>query len=157
MVLAIVMGSLFLLLFISKRRLGVAALALVAGSVMANLWSHSISQLITRLGVTFTTFPLEGLVTVVLVVLPVILILPSAQSYHSKLLRMAAALLFAALGASLLLPQFEASVIISGSGKTLYDILSQNRSSIITAGIVVALVDLFLTRAKHTARLHDRH
>lgn len=156
-ILGIIAGGLFLLLFITKRRLGAVGLALVAGSVLANLGAQTASKALSNAGVTFTAFPLEQLVTALLVIVPALFVLPGSPAYHTKLLRLVGSIVFAGLGVGLLLGAIEGSVIIDKNGVSVYNFLSQNRSLFIIAGVVAALVDLFFTRA-HTPSKHlDKH
>lgn len=145
---------LFALAYITKRRFGVLGLALAAGAMLSDLWADKLTPLVARAGVTIDHPPLLTVVSVALVLLPALLLLFSGPSYHKMPLRFASALLFAALATALLVEPLGSSFALTGQGEQVYQFFVDNRVYIVTAGLVLALLDILAT---HTPRHHRRH
>lgn len=140
---------LFGLAYATKRRFGVLGLALAAGSMLSELWADKLTPLVAEAGVIVERPPLLTLVSVTLVLLPAILLLFSGPSYRGTPMRLLGAFLFAVLAFALLIEPLGSALVLQGEGKQVYDILSDNRVYIVTAGLILALFDLLGT---HTAR-----
>lgn len=147
---------LFTFTFLSGRRFGPLALALVAGSVLSELWARSLSQTFNMTGLMIASVPIETMAAIVLVVAPPLLILPASPAYHQKAARIFGSALVALLAATLLLT---GSMVlpVSGTGSTAYEYIKRNHTAIVTIGIAAALADMALTRHKKAPRPHDKH
>ena len=145
----VVLLLLFGLAYATKRRFGVLGLALAAGSMLSELWADKLTPLVAEAGVIVERPPLITVVSVTLVLLPAILLLFSGPSYREMPMRLLGAFLFAALAFALLIEPLGSALVLQGEGKQVYDIVSDNRVYIVTAGLILALFDLLGT---HTAR-----
>lgn len=154
----IFVGLLFALPFFTKRRVGVPALALAAGSTLAHLWVGDVTPIVASTGLILVRPPLESVVFATITVLPALLLLFSGPRYSSLVWRVLGSLMFALLAAALLLETFGSAVVIEGPGKQLYDWLTQQQTAIITIGLVLALGDLLLgKKASKASKNLDRH
>lgn len=141
---------LFGLAFLTKRRFGVLGLALAAGAMLSALWAESLTPVIERAGVVVNQPPMITVVSVALVLLPAILLLFSGPSYHDIPMRIFGAFCFAALALALLVEPLGSAMTLSGNSKAVYDFFVANRVYIVTAGLILALLDLLATRTpKH--------
>jgi hypothetical protein len=155
-VFVIVLAVLFVLAFVTKRKFGVLGLALAAGSMLSELWATQLTPVVEKAGLEVQSPPLITVVSVVLVLLPALVLLFSGPSYHDKPRRIIGALLFAALAFALLIEPLGSALVLEGQGKAIYQFFDTNRVYIVTAGLVIAIVDLLST---HTTKAHkpDKH
>jgi hypothetical protein len=150
----IVVVSLFALAFFTKRRFGVLGLALVTGAMISSLWVADLTPVVAQAGLVLIKPPLESVVAAVLILAPALLLLLSGPSYRTTWQRTFGALLFAVLAAVLLLEPLGSALIIDGPGEQLYGFFVSNNVIIITTCVVLALVDLLLTK---TPKMPARH
>lgn len=146
LVFAIVLVLLFGLAFLTKRRFGVLGLALAAGAMLSSLWAETLTPVIENAGVSVDKPPLFVLVSVGLVLLPAVLLLFSGPSYKGIAMRIGGALLFAGLALALLIEPLGSALILTGDSKKVYEFFADNRVYIVTAGLVLALLDILVTR-----------
>jgi len=146
----IVLGALFALAFLTKRRFGVLGLALAAGAMLSSLWAETLTPVIREAGVMVDAPPLATLVAVALVLLPSVVLLFSGPSYSSILMRVVGAFSYAALALALLIEPMGSALILEGRSVDVYQTLLDYRVYIVTAGLVFALFDILSTRTpKH--------
>ncbi|HEY1085657.1 MAG TPA: hypothetical protein VGE34_02940 [Candidatus Saccharimonadales bacterium] len=156
LVFIVVLGLLFGLAFLTKRRFGVLGLALAAGAMLSSLWAEALTPVIEEAGVVVDKPPLATLVAVALVLLPAIVLLFSGPSYKDLPLRLAGAFCFAALALALLVEPLGSAMILEGDSQTVYQFFTNNRVYIVTAGLILALLDILATRTPrhHRASKH---
>lgn len=144
---------LFIIAYITKRRFGMLGLALATGAMLSALWVKDLTPFIASTGVELVRPPLESVVSVVLILLPALLLLTSGPSYQTTPRRVFGAIAFALLAGVLLLEPLGSALIIEGVGQQVYVWLVQNRQIIITFCLVVAFIDLLLTKTpKHSSK-----
>lgn len=149
----IVLVVLFWLAFVTKRRFGVLGLALTAGAMMSDLWTAKLTPVIADAGVVVQQPPLYTVVAVLLVLLPALVLLFSGPSYRELPLRVVGAFLFAAFALALLIQPLGTALVLQGDSKAVYDFFVTNRVYIVTAGVIVAVLDVLFI---HTGRHHYR-
>ena len=150
LVFIVVLVLLFALAFVTKRRFGVLGLALAAGAMLSSLWATKLTPLVEQAGVSVDRPPLETIVAVVLVLLPAVLLLFSGPSYRELPMRLIGAFCFAALALALLVEPLASALVLQGNSKEIYDFFVDNRVYIVTAGLILALLDILVTRtSKH--------
>lgn len=149
----IVIALLFIVAFLTKRRFGVLGLALAAGSMLSGLWAETLTPLIAETGVQVDTPPLITLVSVLLVLLPAVILLFGGPTYKEITQRLIGAGLFAALAFALLIEPLGSALVLQGFGRDLYEFFYQYRVYIVTIGLVIALLDILVTR---TSKHHKR-
>jgi hypothetical protein len=153
----IVIAALFALVFFTKRRFGVLGLALAAGAMLSNLWVGDLTPIIAEAGLVLIKPPLASVVAAGLTLLPAILLLVSGPTYKSMPQRVGGALAFAILAITLLLDPLGSALVIEGPGRVVYQYMVDHRTLIITAGLVLAVVDVFLTRSPRHAKSSGKH
>lgn len=151
LVFVIVLGVLFALAFLTKRRFGVLGLALAAGAMLSALWAETLTPVIEEAGVSVDVPPMITLVSICLVLLPAVLLLFSGPSYRGLPARLVGAFCFAALALALLVEPLGSALVLTGDSRTVYEFFVDNRVYIVTAGLVLALFDLLAT---HTSKHH---
>lgn len=156
LVFVIVLVVLFLLAFFTKRRFGVLGLALAAGAMLSSLWAETLTPIIEEAGVSVEVPPMITLVSVGLVLLPAVLLLFSGPSYRDLPMRLLGAFAFAALALALLVEPLGSALVLTGDSQKVYEFFVDNRVYIVTAGLVLALVDILAT---HTGghRKYPKH
>jgi hypothetical protein len=153
----VVIVVLFALAFITKRKFGVLGLALAAGSMLSELWAAQLTPVVRDAGIIVQSPPLLTLVSVVLVLLPALLLLFSGPSYHEMPMRVIGAFLFAALAFALLIEPLGSALVLQGQGRTVYEFFDTNRVYIVTAGLIIAIVDLLGTHTSRGFRKPAKH
>ncbi len=142
--------------FISKRRFGLLGLALTAGAMLSTLWSYDAGLLVSSTGL----FP-EGVITQavtqsLVVLLPAILLLFHGYAYKKPIPRVIGSLLFTALALAFLVEPIGYALPLEGDGATVYTVLKEYKDVIISAGVILAIVDLFFTKPAHLAEKSDK-
>jgi hypothetical protein len=150
----LLLAGLFALAFFTKRRFGVLGLALVAGAMVSSLWVADLTPVVAQAGFVLIKPPLESVVAASLTLLPALLLLMSGPSYRASWQRVMGALLFAVLAAVLLLEPLGSALIIEGPGEQLYRFFTHNSVIVITVCVVLALVDLLLTKTPKISAKH---
>ncbi len=149
-VFVVVLLLLFGLAFATKRRFGVLGLALAAGAMLSSLWAETLTPVIAQAGVVVERPPLLTVVSVVLVLLPAILLLFSGPSYKELPMRLTGAFCFAALAFALVIEPLGSALVLQGEGKRVYNFFETYQVYIVTAGLILALIDILATRtSKH--------
>ncbi len=142
-VILIIVASLFLAAYFTKRRFGVLGLALCAGSVLSAMWAADVTPFIRDVtGIRLLAPPLASVVAVCMVLLPAILLFFSGPTYHKKWQRIIGAAAFSVLATTLALPYIGGGLSLDAASKDAYDLLLMNRDVIVTGAIAYALIDL---------------
>lgn len=146
----IIIALLFATVFFTRRRFGVLGLGLAAGAMLSSLWVGDLTPIIASAGIILVKPPLESVVSASLILLPAILLLSGGPTYKTMPQRVIGAAAFAVLAIALLLEPLGSALVIDSVGKPVYDFFVQNRVIIITAGLVLAVLDLLVTKTpKH--------
>ena len=156
-VFVVVLLLLFGLAYFTKRRFGVLGLALAAGSMLSELWAAQLTPLVADAGLVVQNPPLITIVSVVLVLLPALLLLFSGPSYHDKPMEILGAIMFAALAFALLVEPLGSALVLQDQGKLVYDFFAENRVYIVTAGLIVAVIDLLALHSGRIRRPSSKH
>lgn len=157
MVVAVVFIVLAIVLFscayISKRRFGLLGLALTAGATLSTIWNHEAGLVLSGLGL-LPSGPMANAITLsVVVLLPAVLLLFHGYSYRSIAGRLVGSFLFTALALVFLVEPIGYALILEGAGADIYGAITNNKELIISVGVVLAVLDLFMTKP---AALTDR-
>ena len=132
--------------FLTKRRFGLLGLALSAGAVLSTIWDTTAGIFVSMTGLV-PKGPLTDAVTLsLLVLLPPLVLLLHGATYKTMLPRVIGSLLFAVLALAFLVVPLGHALQLSGFGADAYTWLDTNRDLIISAGIVLAVIDLFTTK-----------
>lgn len=147
--------GMFVLGFFSQRRFGVLALALAAGSVLASIWSKQLGDVLEQAGLEAAVLPVGVISSVVLLIAPALLLVLGGPKHHEKSKRAVAALAFAVLGAAFLVEPMGSYITLSGDALTAYTWLLGSYKYVITAGLVLGVLDMFVGQnSKHKKPKH---
>jgi hypothetical protein len=150
-VLGLYTAALFCLGFLSRRSMGVPALALTAGAVLAKLWTDSLTPLVAESGVVIIQPPLESLVAIALTLIPALLVMirsHKAKALHHSLL---GSFIFAVLGVMLTYGAFANAVVLDEASEQYVRTLLSYENVIITVAIVAALLEVVFYRKPHSS------
>lgn len=146
-VLVIIFALLFGMAFASKRRFGILGLALAAGFIISELWNYEASLIIAGTGI-FPKGPLsDAVVPSLLILLPAIVLCFTGYKYKSIVSRAIGSILFALFALAFLSNPIGVALPVEGLGATVYGFMSANSSLVISAGVVLAVADLFLRKS----------
>jgi hypothetical protein len=157
-----ILAAIFLVLFagafISKRRFGLLGLAVTAGATVSVIWDYDAGLLVSSTGLVPNS-PLTQAVTLsLLVLLPAIVLLFHGYTYKNIFSRIIGSLLFASLALVFLLEPIGYVLPLDGIGATVYEQLKGFKDLIVSAGVILAVIDLFFTKpAKHGDAEHKKH
>jgi hypothetical protein len=147
---------LFAAAFVTKRRFGLLGLALAAGSILSEIWNTDAGLIVSATGLV-PRGPLTDTVTLsLLVLLPPIILLFHGTTYKTVIPRIFGSLLFALLALAFLVQPLQYSLVLDGFGAEAFRWLEANRVLIISIGMVIAVVDLFLTNPAHMKEKRKR-
>lgn len=141
-VLALYFAALFVIAFASRRSMGVPALALTAGAVLAKLWTDSLTPLIASTGVIVIRPPLSSLVAIALTVIPALILLVKAKKVAHHRHATFTSLVFAVLAVMLTYGAFANAVILDEASRQYIEQMLAYDKIIITAAIIFALADV---------------
>lgn len=150
----IIIAVLFGLVFMTRRRFGVLGFALAAGAMLSSLWVGDLTPLVAEAGIVIIKPPLESIVAAFLTLLPALLLLFSGPTYSSLAQRVGGALAFAILAIALLIEPLGSALVIEGVGQNVYDYFVAHNAAIVTAGLVLALLDIFISK---TPKFSSKH
>ena len=137
---------LFVLAFVTKRRLGVLGFALAAGAIFSGQWTDVATTTIEGLGLQIVAPPLGLLVAVILLLLPALLLLMSGPTYSKKGQRIFGAAVFAILACAFLVEPLGRNIVLTPETQDIYTFIATNNTYIITLGLIASLADLLVTK-----------
>lgn len=137
---------LFVLAFVTKRRLGVLGFALAAGAILSGQWTDVATTMIERMGLQIVAPPLGLLVAVILLLLPALLLLMSGPTYSKKGQRIFGAAVFAILACAFLVEPLGRNIVLTPETQDIYTFIATNNTYIITLGLIASLADLLVTK-----------
>ena len=150
--------GLFFGAFISKRRFGLLGLALTAGATLSTIWSYNAGLVVAATGVVPDGVITQAVAQSLVVLLPAILLLFHGYSYKGVVSRVVGALLFTVLALAFLVEPLSYALPLDGSGGVVYSTIRQYKDIIISAGVIIAVIDLFFTKPAHFAeKSHKKH
>lgn len=144
--------------FISKRRFGLLGLALTAGATLSSIWSYNAGLVVSATGLVPEGVITQAVAQSAVVLLPAILLLFHGYSYKNIVSRIVGSFLFTILALAFLVDPIRYALPLEGLGATVYSYLTQYKDIIISAGVILAVVDLFFTKPAHLAeKAHKKH
>jgi hypothetical protein len=137
--------TLFTLSFIARRRFGLLGLALAAGSLLSGIWGYDAELVAGFLGAP--SGPLTSAVVLsIIVLLPASALLFHGYAYKKLIGRIIGAILFTVLALAFLIEPLGHALVPQGFGENAYLWIESNRAVIIGWGMIIAVVDIFLTK-----------
>ncbi len=155
-VLGLYTAILFCIGFFSRRSMGVPALALTAGAVLAKLWTDSLTPIVASSGVIIVQPPLESLVAIALTLIPALLVMVRSQKASALHHAIVGSLVFAVLAVMLTYGAFANAVILDEASTSYVTTLLSYDKIIITVAIVAALFEVLFYRKPHASSKHKR-
>lgn len=149
---------LFLGAYISKRRFGLLGLALTAGATLSTLWTYEAGLIVSSTGLVPEGVVTQAATQSLVVLLPAILLLFHGYAYKNRASRIVGSLLFTVLALAFLVEPIGYALPLEGVGAQVYGTLKNYKDLIISAGVILAIVDLFFTKPVHLAeKAHKKH
>jgi hypothetical protein len=145
MICLVIAAILFASSFITKRRFGLLGLALAAGSLLSGIWGYDAGLIASGVGVP--SGPVTSAVILSLIILlPAGVLLFHGYTYKTLFGRVVGASLFTVLAFAFLIEPLGHILMVQGAGANIYNWLVNNRTFVIGLGLIVAVMDLFLTK-----------
>lgn len=152
----IVAFALFVSVFATKRRFGLLALAMAAGSILSGIWGYDAGLIVGAVGIP--AGPLTTAITLAsITLLPAIILLFHGHTYKTLIGRIIGASLFTLLALAFLIDPLGHVLALRGVGVNIYALLVNNRTTVIGVGLIVAVVDLFLTKSVQSSNGRHEH
>lgn len=152
----VIAAVLFVSAFMHKRRFGLLGLALAAGSLLSGIWGYDVGLIASGLGIP--SGPLTSAIILSLIILlPAAILLFHGYTYNTLIGRVVGASLFTLLALAFLIEPLSHILMPQGLGADAYNWLMNNRTIIIGTGLIIAVVDLFLTRPAHLSDKRRKH
>ena len=137
--------------FLSRRHIGMPALGLTAGAVLARLWTDSLAPLVADAGFVVEVPPLHSIVAVALTLLPALIVMTRATKAHSLGHQIYGSIVFGALAVMLTYSAFANAVVLDAMSEDVVLQLLPYDNAIITVCIVLALVDVVYHKKHRTS------
>lgn len=145
-VLGLYFAALFALFFLSKRHIGMPALGLTAGAVLAKLWTDGLTPVVAEAGIVIEVPPLHSIVGIFLTLVPALIVMTRANKAHSFAHRAYSSIVFAALAVMLTWGAFANAVVLDETSRDIVIQLLPYDSIVITVCIILALFDVVYHR-----------
>lgn len=146
-----------LIAFVSGRRFGILALGLSASSILVLIWSGRLSGLLADYGLTIQGLPPGALAIVILLLLPIIPLLLKGPKYKGKFERISSALFAGVLAAAFLVVPLGGFLALEGDSLSIYRLMLEYWQLVVTAGVVMAVIDLFMLHSKKSPVPDKKH
>lgn len=147
---AVLFGSAFM----ARRRFGLLGLALAAGSLLSSIWGYDVGLVVSGLGAPSSQLT-SAVVSSLIILLPAGALLFHGYTYKNLIGRIVGASLFTLLAFAFLIEPLGHVLVLQGTGAVVHSWLMGNRTIIIGLGMVIAVVDIFLTKpAKLSEKRH---
>jgi len=153
LVIIVIVIILFAAAFITKRRFGLLGLALAAGSIISGIWGYEAGLIPSLFSIPAGSIT-STVVASVLILLPAGVLLFHGYHYKSLIGRIIGASLFTILATAFLIEPISRVIVLQGANSEVFTWILRNKDTIIGIGLVVAVIDLFLTKPVH---LHNKH
>ncbi len=149
--LSIYAGLLGFLFYVMRRAVGLPALAMVAGALLAKLWTSDLTLVVANTGFKLTTPPLASLVSAILILLPAAIVIVRSTKLHNNLERAYNSLIFAVLATALSYDAFAAAIVLDSASENILSSILPYSNLIITVCVVLAFINI-LSHHKHAAK-----
>ena len=148
----VIIALVVLITFLSGRRFGPLALALSAGFMLSEIWAEWLTVIVSGLGFEVPGLPYGVISTMIILLGPLFLLLMSGPRYFNTFERIASALLISLLTAALLVQPLGRYLSLDGDALAAYTVLVEWWEIVVTVGLALGLVDLFLLHSAKTPK-----
>lgn len=135
----------FIATYFSKRRFGVLGLALAAGYILSDIWQYDAGLLASFLSIP-SGFMTTMIISVIITLLPPAILMFAGNTYKKQYSRVLGSILFSLLVLAFLVEPLSRAMLPVGFGSFAYIWLIDNRLILIGGGLVLAIVDIMLTK-----------
>jgi len=142
--------------FVTGRRFGLLALALTAGSILSDIWGYEAGLVAGVFGIESSSFS-TAIILMAITMLPAAILLFHGYAYKTKLGKLLGAGLFTVVALTFLVEPIGHILPVRGFGAEVYQFLSGKHDLIIGVGLIIAIVDLFLTKPAAIMERHAKH
>ena len=160
MIIVIVLLALLIALFagsfLTKRRFGVLGLGLTAGAVISPIWGDNAGFVVSSTGLVQEGPLVNAIALSVLVLIPAVLFMFHGYKYQHLFGRIIGSVLFTLLAAAFLVVPIGSVLTITGPAGNVYQWFAANHELIISAGVVLTVVDFLLARNAHKSEKKHR-
>jgi hypothetical protein len=147
---------LFIVSFVHGRRFGLLGLALATGSLLSSIWSYDAGIIASGIGVPYSPLTKTAVASII-TLFPAGVLLFHGDTYKSLIGRLTGAILFSILAVAFMIQPLEYVLMPQGVGADLYTFLIDNQNVIIGIGLIISIVDLFLTKPSHSREKGHKH
>lgn len=151
----LVFASLVAACYFSKRRFGLLALGLAAGSLLSTMWATETSYIVSSLSIVPSGAVTSGLSILVVTVLPAIVLMFKGPKHKSMPIRAVSSVAFGLLGVTLTYASIQ-SVATTG-GPDVLQPLFQYKNLIISAGMIMGVVDIMIGKSSEKSDKKHKH
>lgn len=148
-VLLIIILGLFAGAFLSKRRFGLLGLGLAAGAIISPIWGENAGFVVSSTGLVPEGPIINAIAVSAVILIPAILFMFHGYTYKGMFGRIVGSLLFTGLAIAFLVTPIESALILSGPIGTVYGWFVSNREMVISAGVVIAVIDVLIAKPVH--------
>lgn len=142
---------LFGLVFFSRRRFGMLGLALAAGVTVGSMWGADGGVLLSSVGILPSGSSTDAIALAILTMLPALLLLTKGKKTKKVGVKVLSGLLFVVMSLAALVGPLSLMLPLDATGVVVYSTLLQYQSLIISAGIVVAVLDILFAKTPKPA------
>ena len=155
--LAGVFAVLALTTYLAKRRFGLTVAALVIGYVLSMLWANTVAMWIVALGVTTSVVPLEMIVEIAMILVPGLLVVSNGAVVKKPALRIAGAIIVGLVACAFVAGPLLQYSILGYEQQQMFELFTNNTQLIIGIGLVLAWLDIVLTKAPKPPKEDGKH
>lgn len=156
-VLSLIAAALFGLSYVAKRRFGVLVLALVAGGMLATMWTETLTPIVASVGLVTIKPPLSSLVAMLITLLPAFILFMGGPVAHASHERIYGSLVFAVTATVLVFRWLNDALVIDGPGMVLHDFIRDYQAVLLTVCVIAAIFDVLMTHTARRSGQHARH
>jgi hypothetical protein len=157
-ILLVLVLSLFAIAFVTKRRFGVLGLGLTAGLVLSQVLTKDTAGFLRYFDFPIGSLTYEAAGSALLILAPALVLLVSGPKYSDRRLAIAGSALFAVFGVVLLLTPLAPILITADpSVQPMMSAIALNNPTIISAGVIAAVVDMMHAQGKTSFGKKAKH
>ena len=158
-ILLILAAALFGLAFLTKRRYGVLGLGLAGGLVLSQEVSKEVAAFLQSVDVPVEPLPFTAAASIALILAPPLILLFAGPKYTDQRYAVAGSALFAVFGTVLLLAPIVTSMPFTDRTaiQPLLSTVAANSPLIISAGVIMAVVDMMHAHGKSSLGKKGKH
>lgn len=155
-ILGLLIVVIFVAAFVARRRFGLLGLALASGSLLSGIWGYDAGLIAGAIGIQSSPLSTAVILSII-VLLPAFLLLFHGYTYKTIIGRLVGAGLFTVLAIAFLIEPVGHILVLQGQALTIYNYFISYKDLIIGAGLIVAVVDIFLTKPVQFAEKRHEH